>query len=302
MVHPERSPSAGALEQVRALAGSSAAIDSVAILEGGQHAATWRVGTANPALTVVVRQFPVGDSAGECETRVLRALDGLGGLAPVLLGSDLAGRWSECPTTLISWLDGDADIAPADPDAWATQLGHILASVHALPRDRLSALPSLFDDRGGSPELLDGPLATRVRAAWSQITASSEVLTHGDYWSGNVVWRDGVLSGVVDWSGATRGRRGFDVGWCRLDLYLLFDERVADVFLAAYEDAIGHPVGDMALWDGWAVARSHDMVESWVANYQPLGRADLDEDELRRRHSQWTSRLENTPGWTRSPN
>jgi hypothetical protein len=29
-----------------------------------------------------------------------------------------------------------------------------------------------------------------------------------------------------------------------------------------------------------------------VPNYRPLGRADLDEDELRRRHSQWTSRLQ----------
>jgi aminoglycoside phosphotransferase (APT) family kinase protein len=291
MVHQQPAPSAGALEYVRGLAGSSATIDSVVGLQGGQHAATWRVETARPALTVVVRQFPVGDSAGECEIRVLRALDGLGGLAPVPLGSDLAGRWSECPTTLISWLDGEADIAPTDPDAWATQLGHTLASVHALPGDRLSALPSLFDQGGGSPEVLDGSVATRVRSAWSQVTASPEVLTHGDYWSGNVVWREGVLSGVVDWSGATRGPRGFDVGWCRLDLYLLFDERVADVFLLAYEDATGHRVGDMALWDGWAVARSHTFVETWAANYRPLSRADLDEDELRRRHSQWTIRV-----------
>ncbi len=291
MVHPEPSPSAAALEQVRRLAGSSARIDSVVRLEGGQHAATWRVDTASPALTVVVRQFPVGDSAGAREARVLRALDGLGGLAPVPLDSDLAGRWSECPTTLISWLDGLADITPADPDAWATKLGHALASVHAVRGDLLSALPSVFDQRGGSREVLEGPLATRIRSDWSQITASREVLTHSDYWSGNVVWRDGALTGIVDWSGAARGPRGFDVGWCRLDLYLLFDERVADVFLAAYEDATGHPIAEMGRWDGWAVARSHAMVETWAANYRPLGRADLDEGELRRRHSQWTSRL-----------
>jgi aminoglycoside phosphotransferase (APT) family kinase protein len=259
-------------------------------LQGGQHASTWRVDTASPALTVIVRQFPVGDSAGAREARVLRALDGLGGLAPVLLGSDLAGRWSECPTTLISWLDGQGDITPIDPDAWATQLGRTLASVHMVPSDRLSALPSVFDR--ASREVLEGPLATRIRSDWSQIVAFPEVLTHSDYWSGNVVWRDGVLAGIVDWSGAARGPRGFDVGWCRLDLCLLFDERVADVFLSAYEDAIGQPVADLGLWDGWAVARSHDMVETWAANYLPLGRADLNEDELRRRHSRWTCRLQ----------
>jgi aminoglycoside phosphotransferase (APT) family kinase protein len=291
MVHPEPSPSAGALEQVRRLAGSSATIDSVVRLEGGQRAATWRVDTASPARTIVVRQFPFGDSAGEYEVRVLRALDGLGGLAPVLLGSDLGGRWSGCPTTLISWLDGQADITPGDPDAWATRLGHTLASVHAVPSDRLSALPSLFEGRGGTREHLEGPLAPCIRSDWPQITAAPQVLTHTDYWSGNVVWRDGVLAGIVDWAGAARGPRGYDVGWCRLDLYLLFDERLADIFLAAYEDAAGHQVARIALWDGWALARSHDIVESWDANYRPLDRADLDEGELRRRHAQWTSRV-----------
>jgi aminoglycoside phosphotransferase (APT) family kinase protein len=284
-------PSEGALDEVRRLAGSSATIESVVSLEGGQHAATWRVDTARPARTVVVRQFPAGDSAAAREKQVLRVLDGLGDLAPMLLASDLSGRWSECPTVLISWLDGEADITPSDPDAWAAQLGHALARVHAAPSDRLSGLPSVFDRSGGSREALTGPAAQGIRSSWPQITASPDVLTHSDYWSGNVVWRDGVLTGIVDWSGAARGPRGFDVGWCRLDLYLLFDERVAGVFLAAYEDAIGHPLADIALWDGWALARSHNGVTSWAPNYQPLGRADLDKRELRRRHSQWTTCL-----------
>jgi aminoglycoside phosphotransferase (APT) family kinase protein len=249
------------------------------------------VDTASPALSVVVRQFPAGDSAGAHEERVLRTLDRLGGLAPVLLDSDLAGRWSRCPTTLISWLDGQADITPGDPDAWARQLGQALATVHEMPSDRLSSLPSVFDRSGGSREALHGPLATRIRSGWSRITASPDVLTHSDYWSGNVVWRDGVLTGIVDWSGGVRGPRGYDLGWCRLDLYLLFGDRVADVFLAAYEGATGEPVLDVALWDGWAAARSHHTVETWEPNYRPLGRPDLDRDELRRRHSQWTSRL-----------
>ena len=285
MVHPEPSPPAGALEEVRRLAGPSATIDSVSSLEGGQHAATWRVDTASPALTVVVRQFPAGDCAGACEAQVLRALDGLGGLAPVLLGSDLAGTWSEGQTTLISWLDGVGEITPADPGAWARQLGRALASVHAVPADRASALPSVFDRTGGSREALDGPLASRIRSDWPRITAATDLLTHNDYWSGNVVWRDGVLTGIVDWSGAARGPRGFDVGWCRLDLYLLFDERVADVFLSAYEDAAGTPIADMGMWDRWALARSHAIVESWAENYRPFGRADLDGDKLRRLHS-----------------
>jgi Ser/Thr protein kinase RdoA (MazF antagonist) len=84
------------------------------------------------------------------------------------------------------------------------------------------------------------------------------VLTHCDYWSGNVVWRDGRLTGIVDWSDGSRGPSGFDLGWCRLDLLLLFDEQIADDFLAAYEAATGQAVGEMRLWDTWAAARSDE--------------------------------------------
>lgn len=291
MTRSESLPSSGALEEVRRLAGSSATVLGVTHLAGGQHADTWKVDTENPATSVVVRQFPVGDPAPLQEQRVLRALDGLGGLAPVLLGGDLNGRWSEYPTSLVSWLDGQPDIAPTDPRGWARELGRALAAVHAVPAERLAELPSVFDRGGGSQEILAGSLAPEVRSRWAQVVASPEVLSHGDYWSGNVVWRDGRLTGIVDWSGGARGPRGYDLGWCRLDLVLLYDGQVADEFLAAYEAATGQPVGEVRLWDCWAAARSEDAVGSWVPNYLPLGRADLDEGELRRRHAQWTARL-----------
>ena len=293
-------PSTGALEAVRRLAGSSAAIVTVTRLQGGQHAATWRIDTEHPAFSAVVRQFPVADPAGGHEQRVLRTLDGLGGLAPVLLGGDLSAQWSEHPTSVISSLDGRADITPTDPERWAHELGRALAIVHALPSERLEGLPSVFDRRGNSKDALSGPLTAEVRSRWGQVTAAPEVLTHSDYWSGNVVWRDGRLTGIVDWSGGARGPRGFDLGWCRLDLVLLFDEHIADIFLRAYEAAIARPVGNILLWDRWAVARSHDRVETWVPNYAPLGRADLDEHKLRRRYSRWTTRLlEHTHGHDR---
>jgi len=260
-------------------------------LEGGQHADTWRVDTENPLQSVVLRQFPIADSAGEHEQRVLLALDGLGGLAPVLLGCDLNGRWSEHPTTLISWLDGKADITPTDPERWAEELGRALAVVHAVPSERLTSLPSVFDRSGGGPDRLEGPLAPAVRSRWAGVIDSAEVLTHYDYWSGNVVWRDGRLTGIVDWSGASRGPRGFDLGWCRLDAFLLFDEQIAGVLLEAYEATAGRTAGDVDLWDSWAAARSHAGVETWAPNYAPLGRADLGERELRSRHSRWTERL-----------
>jgi aminoglycoside phosphotransferase (APT) family kinase protein len=286
----EARPSAGALAEVRRLAGPSADITAIRRLEGGQHSQTWRVDTRDPESSVVVRQFPAGDRAAESECRVLQALQGLGGLAPVLLGGDLDGSWSEGQTSLLTRLEGSADITPRDPLGWAAELGRALAVVHGVPPERTRQLPSVFEGRG-SDQLLAGPLAPRVRASWREVTTSPEVLVHTDFWSGNVLARDGAVTGIVDWSGAARGPRGYDVSWCRLDLVLLFDRATADAFLAAYEAAADASVGDMSLWDSWALARSHTNVETWEPNYAPLGRADLNPSELRRRHDHWTDQL-----------
>jgi aminoglycoside phosphotransferase (APT) family kinase protein len=126
-----------------------------------------------------------------------------------------------------------------------------------------------------------------VWASWPRIL-DEPVLTHYDFWSGNVLWESDRLSGIVDWNGGSLGPRGFDVGWCRLDLYLLYDEDIADHFLRAYEAAFGSVLADPALWDQWAVARSNDAVESWVPNYRDLGRPDLTAEVLRKRHEEWT--------------
>jgi aminoglycoside phosphotransferase (APT) family kinase protein len=115
------------------------------------------------------------------------------------------------------------------------------------------------------------------------------VLTHYDFWSGNVVREDDRVSGIVDWSGGSLGPRGSDVGWCRLDLYLLHGEDVAHAFVDLYAAAFGEALYDLALWDLWAAARSVH-VQTWVPNYRGLGRGDLTARVLRARHRAWTER------------
>jgi aminoglycoside phosphotransferase (APT) family kinase protein len=188
-------------------------IRAVRALPGGTHALTWLIQTANPEREVVLREYPAGDDAACHETRVLTALDGLGGLAPLLLASDVSPAAAEGSWVMISRLPGLADIAPSQPVEWARQLGQGLARIHATPLQHLSGFP----------------------------------MTHYDFWSGNTVWDHGVLTGVVDWSGASLGPAGFDTGWCRLDLYLLCGEHVADQFLDAYQAASGAALPDPLL-------------------------------------------------------
>jgi aminoglycoside phosphotransferase (APT) family kinase protein len=282
----ELPPPAAALRQAAALAGPGAIVRRTEALAGGTHARTFLIQTAGPELEVVLREFPPGDDTARREAQVLAALDGLGGLAPRLLASDPdAGSW-----VLISRLPGAADVTPARPDVAAGQLGRTLARIHATPPAQVAGLPGVCDRAPEARSALSGPAAAEVAAGWGLLSAAPSVLTHYDYWSGNCVWRDGLLTGVVDWPGAALGPRGFDVGWCRLDLYLLHGEPAADAFAAAYQAAAGVVLPDLRLCDLWALATSHAYVETWVPNYRDLGRTDLTAAQLRRRHAAWTER------------
>jgi aminoglycoside phosphotransferase (APT) family kinase protein len=274
-----------------ALAGPAATVQGILPLAGGTHARTYLIRTAAPERELILREYAVGEDAVRREMRVLTALDGLGGLAPRLLAGHPDSQPPEGPWILISRLAGIADIIPGDPPAFAQQLGVALARIHAAGGHGLAGLPSVFDRPGGSPATLSGPAASLVAARWPELTSAQAVLTHYDYWSGNTVWERGVLTGVVDWSGGALGPRGFDLGWGRLDLYLLYGEPMADRFLESYQAAstVGWP--DPLLYDLWAVARSHEIVESWDENYRDLGRADLTAQALRERHTAWTRQL-----------
>lgn len=190
---------------------------------------TW---AAEAAGGPMLRRFPPGDTAAANEAHVLDVLDGLDGWAPRLLGADPDGARSGEPAVLISRLPGRADITTIAPETAAAQQG-----------------------RGAAPG------RSLLKAHGHRLTGAEYVLTHYDFWAGNVLWQGDTLTGVVDWSGASLAPRGFDVGWCRLDLVLL------DVF---------------------AVPDSHHAVEGWLPNHHDLGRTDLTPRDLRDRHTAWT--------------
>ncbi len=279
-----------ALASAISLAGPSAILDVVRPLAGGSHATTYLVRTANPQHEMILREFPAGDPATVDEERALTALDTLDGLAPRLLARSTVDD-GEPSWVLISRLPGKADIIPDCPRTWATQLGHALARIHNADAAVTANLDTVFNRRGCRARLF-GPAATVVDSLWDdKVITAPMTLTHGDYQSGNVIWDNGTMTGIIDWEGASRGPAGYDIGWCRFDLYLLYGEHIADVFLAAYEEASGTRVHEPQLWDLWTLARAHQTVETWVPNYRDLGRPDLTATELRRHHTGWTQKL-----------
>lgn len=248
-------------------------------LAGGQHALTVAVRDGDAEL--VVRKFPTGHDAAIRESAVLDRLAPLGDLVPRPIAHSADTNAPVIVTTRVPGTCPD----PATPlTTIAREMAAALVRIHELDGAGLPQTPQ-------SPPSGDSAIAVRAQKEWANLDRDKEVLTHTDFWAGNALWADGRLTGVVDWSGASRGPRGVDLAWCRQDLVLLGSAEAAAVFLDEYERLLGRRIHDIRAWDVQAAARAHDRVETWLPNYHGIGLTDMTAEDLRHRLDTWNAQL-----------
>ena len=98
------------------------------------------------------------------------------------------------------------------------------------------------------------------------------VLLHRDLHPTNVLWRDGVLAGVVDWVNACVGHPHAELGNGRWNLAVLAGTEAAEAYLEAYLERSGGSDYD-PFWDLEATLCRADLVGA--SHWVPIGRADI---------------------------
>lgn len=254
-------------------------LELVGVLPGGQHAMTVRV--TDGRTDFVVRGFPTGHDAAHREAEVLPRLTALGDFVPRLVAVDPHVEYPLVITTVVA---GGAPDSALPIDVIAREMAAALVRIHKLSGAGLPAAPS-------NPPTGSSQIARRAQFEWATLDLSDPVLVHSDFWSGNALWKNDKLTGVVDWAGARQGPRGIDLAWCRQDLVLLGSTSAPDLFLAEYERGLGRPIDDIRAWDVQAAASAHERVETWLPNYHGIGRNDLTEAALRSRLDEWNAKL-----------
>jgi aminoglycoside phosphotransferase (APT) family kinase protein len=176
---------------------------------------------------------------------------------------DLTGAMLGSPAIVTRLLPGAQILAnPANP-LWAERaptVAALLASIHMLdcPPALAASLPdstaqaTWFLQGGSIPDYMrdhpDGALIWEVvQQELSRLQLDKPALVHGDYWSGNILWDNGQLSGLLDWENAAFGERGFDVANCRMEMFVDGMDAAADTFLRTYETRTGKAVANLAL-------------------------------------------------------
>jgi aminoglycoside phosphotransferase (APT) family kinase protein len=260
-------------------------VTSARPLRGGMssavHLVTVRRADGRPDQAVLrryVRPDPDEPDPAACEARALRLAGAADVPTPALLAVDPDGTQAGVPALLMSRLPGRVDWWPSDLDRWLGRLAGLLPRIHGTPLPPGGAVPRFAPYR---QENYRPPGWARYPRVWERAVEISRdpapdlpaVLLHRDFHPGNVLWRYGRVSGVVDWSGACSGPAAADVAHCRLNL-LTMGAEVASRFTACWEREAGaayHPWGDVVtvvgflddLHDDWGSERF--LVEDMLA-------------------------------------
>ena len=160
--------------------------------------------------------------------------------APIVVAADLTGgdTGEGLPALLMSHVPGRAE---ANPDM--AVLAETLAAIHdtdpaGYPHDYFA----------WNVERMTGPPPGAIRPALWETAISvwrdarpvyRSAFIHRDYHPGNVVWRGGRVTGVVDWVNACRGPIGCDLVTCSGNLVDLAGPAAAARFIAAYTALAG---------------------------------------------------------------
>jgi aminoglycoside phosphotransferase (APT) family kinase protein len=228
------------------------------------------------------------------EARMLRLLDDADGVpAPHFVAADPDATHADDPSLLMTALPGEPCLDPDGAERRSADLAAQLVAIHRLDVEaahRPRRFTPWIDPQEFALPDSRRPLwaAARnvVRGPRPEVTG---IFLHRDFHPGNVLFRDGRLTGVVDWVETSWGPADLDVAHCATNLAMLYGAEAGIAFARDYRSAGGRLAAtpqDRGYWlliDALAFAGE---TLRWVTfAWNRLGRTDLTLDVM-------TARLE----------
>lgn len=227
------------------------------------------------------------------EFKLLQILQAAGIAAPAPLYLDHSSRFFSSPCIVVEYVEGETDFAPGNQAGFILQAAAQLVKIHSvdcathdlsfLPK-RTSAFAELWRELpAGVTHLPAGTRVPELLASTTDTAMNPPALLHGDFWPGNLVWRDGQLVAVIDWEDAALGDPLADLANSRLEMLWALGVDAMHDFTHQVESLVQHtsaPINftHLPVWDLWAGLRTGANIASW-------GLEAASERIMRERHS-----------------
>jgi aminoglycoside phosphotransferase (APT) family kinase protein len=222
------------------------------------------------------------------EFKLLHILHSVGLATPKPYHLDQSCEIFSTPYVVIEYIEGTPEFAPAHIPDLILQLATHLSRIHQVDGSRpdLSFLPKqekiyaemLRERPAQVDESLDeGLIRDALEAVWPLPQRNKSVLLHGDFWPGNILWRDGQLVAIIDWEDAALGDPLADLANSRLEILWAFGIDAMQSFTHQYQSMTTIDFTHLPHWDLCAALRPVAQIAQW-------GLDDTTERTMRERH------------------
>lgn len=214
-------------------------IKSATLLEGGTSSLLHLLKT--DTREVVLREYTIKEWLEEDPTVVAREAENLKEAeninipTPKGLGVDAEGSQAGRPSVLMSKVDGKVELENLNLE----KLAQALIAIHSLKEPQITHKFFSYNTEITNPEATWSAYPKKWQALFSYLKEQDSPtykpsFIHRDFHPTNVLWKNGDVSGIVDWPNACIGPREFDIAHCRWNLAMMYGQEVADTFLEAY--------------------------------------------------------------------
>ena len=211
------------------------------------------------------------------EFKLLQILHSEGLAVPKPYYLDPSGQIFPTPYLIIEFVEGESEFAPSNLTGFLFQMASHLAKIHAVDCSKLdlSFLPDqekIYTEKiRMRPAQLDasideGSIRDILEAAWPLPQLNKSGLLHGDYWPGNILWKDNQLAAVIDWEDAKLGDPLADLGNTRLEIMWAFGSEALDTFTGYYKSMTALDFTNLPYWDLCAALRPAFKIAEWAGD------------------------------------
>lgn len=238
--------------------------------------------------------------AAVTQFNILRLVEPLAVPSPAPVFLDASGQYLGTRGFVMRYIDGAPTYAPDNLDDYLVQAAKALVAVHQckVAPDDLAKLP---DQRARLrhaiewfPQDLDeslneGPLREAIRSFWPLPECETPRLLHGDFWPGNLLWKDGQLVGLADWEECERGDPLNDLAITRLEMIWTFGGDAIERFTDVYAAETGADLSALPKWDLIVALRPLHCLNKWAEGWPEMGRPDITHATMRAAHHAFVS-------------
>jgi aminoglycoside phosphotransferase (APT) family kinase protein len=222
------------------------------------------------------------------EFKLLQITQSAGLATPVPYYVDQSGEIFVTPYVVIEYVEGQTEFVLDYVADFIPQLATHLAQIHAvdcssvdlsfLPRQEQKYTKKVSERPSNLDESIDeGRIRDVLESAGRLSQHNASVLLHGDFWPGNLLWKDGQLVVVIDWEDAALGDPLADVANSRLEILWAFGIDAMHSFTQHYISMTSIDFTNLPVWDLFAALRPASKLSEWAAD-------DIAEKRMRERH------------------